>query len=154
LSSRRRIVLLLTSLAMLLVCASAALVWRWNAPLLVRRRLELLTGRRVTVGAVGLTWRLQLALRDIEIAGAPPFDSQSFAHIDRAIVGLRGAAGLLSPSGILVDGIDIDYLATAEGDNLRGTALARTSPSATSVRRDKAALPGITIRNGRLRGAP
>ena len=152
-SSRRRIVLLLTSLAMLLVCASAALVWRWNAPLLVRRRLELLTGRRVTVGAVGLTWRLQLALRDIEIAGAPPFDSQSFAHIDRAIVGLRGAAGLLSPSGILVDGIDIDYLATAEGDNLRGTALARTSPSATSVRRDKAALPGITIRNGRLRGS-
>jgi hypothetical protein len=153
LSVRRRIALLCGLLGTLLVGASAVLAWQWKTPSMVRQRLEQAIGRRVRVGSVGLTWRLQLALRDIEIAGAPPFDSRGFVRIDRAFVRLGGAAGLLSPSDVLIDGVDIDYLATAAGDNLRGLATSRTPSSATPGRGDRSAFPAITVRNGRLRGS-
>jgi hypothetical protein len=151
--SRRRIAILVLLLATLLGLASVALVWQWKAPPLVQRRLEQALGRRVTVASVGLTWRFEIVARDIDIAGAPPFDSKAVARIDRAIVRLRGPGGLLSPSEVLVDGMEIDYLASAEGDNLRGLSVARRSAAAAAPRSEKAALPRISVRNGRLRGS-
>lgn len=119
---------------------------------MVQRRLEQVTSRRVRVGAVGLTWRGQIVLGDVDIAGAAPFESRTFVHIDRAVVGLRGPAGVLAPSQVVVDGMDIDYLATADGDNLRGVSMARKPPSATTVRPEKAAFPTLTVHHARLRG--
>lgn len=152
-SSRRRIAVVFALLPALLLLACAALVWQWKVPSLVQRRLEQATGRRVRVGSVGLTWRLRVIARDIEIAGAPPFESRNFARIDRAVVVLGGPTGALSPSEVLVDGMDIDYLATVEGDNLRGLASSRKSTPSRGLRTEKVELPRITVRNGRLRGS-
>jgi hypothetical protein len=135
---------------LLLVCA--ALLWYWRVPALVQRRLEQATSKKVRVGAVGLTWRGQIVLRDIDIAGAPPFDSKSVVHIDRAVVGLRGPAGWLAPSDVVVDGMDIDYLATSDGDNLRGIGGLRRSPSTGAARSQRAELPRLTVHHARLRG--
>lgn len=151
--SRRRFAILFTSLATLLGLACMALVWQWKAPPLLQRRLQQALARRVTVGSVGLTWRFEIVVRDVDIAGAPPFDSKTFARVDRAIVRLRGASGLLSPSEVVVDGVDIDYRATPEGDNLRGLASSRKSAATASPRTDKASLPRISVRHGRLRGS-
>jgi hypothetical protein len=139
-------------MAGLLVLVCAAVAWYWRLPTLVQRRLEQATSRRVRVGSVGLTWRGQIALGDVEIAGAPPFESRTFAHIDRAVVGLRGPAGLLAPSQVVVDGMDIDYLATSEGDNLRGPGIARKSSSTAAARPEKTSLPTLTVHHARLRG--
>jgi hypothetical protein len=151
--SRRRIALLLALLALVAAYAVVLLVWRWKAPSMVRERLEIVTGRRVTVGAVGLDWHLDLVARDIVVAGAPPFDSQSLARIDRATIRLRGARGLLGPSEILVDGADIDYLATLEGDNLRGLAVSRKGVRPPPARFEGGTMPRMTVRNARLRGS-
>jgi hypothetical protein len=151
--SRRRIALLFALLALPVTCVSALLVWQWKVPSLVQKRLEMVTGRRVTVGTVGLDWHLDLVVRDVVVAGTPPFDSQPLAHVDRATVHLHGPRGFLSPSAVLVDGLDIDFLATGEGDNLRGTAASPRSTSPASPRPRASAMPKITVRNGRLRGS-
>jgi hypothetical protein len=153
LSSRRRLALLFVLLALVLACASAVSVWQWKVPSLVRQRLEAATGRRVTVGAVGLDWNLNLVLHRVSVAGAPPFDSQPAARVSRATIRLHGARGFLSPSEVSVDGLDIDLIATAEGDNLRGAPTPRTSTGSAGVRADRFAFPRITVRNARLRGS-
>lgn len=140
-------------MAGLLVLLCAAVAWYWKVPSLVQRRLERATSRRVSVGAVGLTWRGQIVLRNVEIAGAPPFDSQNLVHVDRAVVSLRGPSGLLSPSDVVVEGMDIDYLATADGDNLRGVKATRQAPSVRAAPSEKLALPSLTVHKARLRGA-
>lgn len=151
LPTRRRLATLLLALVALLVVA-AGLVWRWKVPALVRHKLELATGRRVTLASVGLTWRLQVVVEDVQVMGAPPYERQAAARLDRVVVHLHGPRGLLSPSQILVDGADLDYRATAEGDNLRGPAAARTREG-SGVRNGKAELPRITLRNARLHGS-
>lgn len=140
-------------MAGLLVLVCAAVAWYWKVPSLVQRRLEHATSRRVSVGAVGLTWRGQIVLRNVEVAGAPPFDSKNLVHIDRAVVSLRGPSGLLSPSDVVVEGMDIDYLATPDGDNLRGVKAARKAPSVRAATSEKLALPSLTVHKARLRGA-
>jgi hypothetical protein len=139
-------------MAALIACVGSVAVWNWKAPSTVARRLEKILGRRVSVRSVGVTWRLQVVARDIEIAGAPPFESQSVVHVDRAVLSLRGSAGVFSPSAIFIDGADIDYLATANGDNVRGVAAERGRTRSGSQRQDKTGLPNVTLRHGRLRG--
>ncbi len=150
---RRRTLGLFALLALLLVASATALVWQWKAPAAIRARLESLTGHRVTVGAVHLDWHLDLVVRDVVIFGSPPFDSQNLARIDRMTVHLRDSKKLLNPSEIVVDGVDIGYLATADGDNLRGPTASRKSALAASGRADRADMPRIVVRNARLRGS-
>lgn len=152
LSSRRRL-LLFAFVAGLLLLVCAALTWCWRAPVFVQRRLQQATSRRVRVGSIGIGWPGRIVLRDVEIAGASPFDSKSLVHIDRAVVSLRGPAGVLTPSEVVVEGMDIDYLATTEGDNLRGLNAPRRSTSPTPTRPEKAPWPRITVHNARFRGA-
>jgi hypothetical protein len=151
--SRRVIAVLSTLFALLAACGLIRLAWQLKAPSMVRKRLELLTGRHVSVGSVGLTWRMALVARDVVIAGAPPFDSQTLARIDRATVRLGGPRGFLSPSEITLDGVDIDYLATAEGDNLRGLAAWKKSSARGMLRSEVTVMPAIVLHNGRLRGS-
>lgn len=120
-SSRRRLLALLL-LTFLLGLGCVSLVWRWKAPAYVERRLERITGHRTTVGAVSLTLGLDLVAHDVRVAGAPPFDSQILARAGRVVVQLQGPGGFWTPSGITIEGLDIEYLGTAAGDNLRGVA--------------------------------
>jgi hypothetical protein len=115
--------------------------------------LELVTGHRASLAGVSLNHRLEIVVRDVRIGGAPPFESQTLARADRVVVRLRGPGGFWSPSEILIDGLDIEYLGTAAGDNLRVShppALGGTSASSSAGPK---AMPRIIARNVRLRGS-
>ncbi len=134
-------------------CASAALLWQWKAPAIVRRRLEQLTGHGASIGGVGLNHRLEIVLRDVRIAGTPPFDSQTLARAEQVVVRLHGPGGLFSPAEIVIDGLDIEYLGTATGDNLRvpGQPIRRGPTAARST--GAGAIPKIVAGNVHLRGS-
>jgi hypothetical protein len=135
------------------VCASVVGLWQWKAPGMVRRRLEQITGHRVTLAGVSINPRLEIVVHDVRIAGAPPFEAQTLAQANRVVVRLRGPGGFWSPSEVIIDGLDIDYLGTGAGDNLRtpnpptGTAMPATKNAVAG------ALPRIVARNVRLRGS-
>jgi len=101
---------------------------------MVERRFERITGHRATIGSVSLTLRLDLVAHDVRIAGAPPFESQTLARADRVTLRLGGPGGFWSPSEIAIDGLDIEYLGTSAGDNLRGVRgrKKRGDPAVTS----------------------
>ena len=152
-SGRRRLTFIFTFLALSLVCGTAALLWQWKAPAFVRRRLEQLTGHRVTIGGVSLTHRLEIVARDVRIAGAPPFESQTLARADRVIVHVRGPGGFWSPSEVVIDGLDIEYLGTAAGDNLRVASPPTKRETPASKNSGPSAIPKVIARNVRLRGS-
>jgi hypothetical protein len=122
-------------------------------PGIVRRRLELVTGHRASIAGVSLNHRLEIVIRDVRLAGAPPFESQTLARADKVVVRLRGPGGFWSPSEVTIDGLDIEYLGTSAGDNLRAPSL----PAKTGVPVNKNAgpnsVPRVTARNVRLRGS-
>ena len=153
-SSRRRFQVILAFLALSLVCAAFVGLWQWKAPGVVRRRLEQLTGHRATLAGVSLNHRLELVVRDVRIAGAPPFEAQTLARADRVVVRLRGPGGFWSPSEVIIDGLDIDYLGTAAGDNLRTPKLTNgTSAIPATKKTSSSALPRIVARSVRLRAS-
>jgi hypothetical protein len=152
LSSRRHLTILF-ALLIILGLGCVGLLWRWKVPAMVERRLERLTGHHATVGSVTLTHRFELLVHDVRIAGAPPFDSQILARADMVLVRLRGPSGFFSPSQVLIEGLDIEYLGTAAGDNLRGL-VGSGKPSAPALARQRpASAPRIEARDARVRGS-
>jgi hypothetical protein len=111
----------------------------------VERAISRATGHRVTVGRAALTGRGVVA-RDITVFGTQPFAGEPIAHADRLEVHLGGPHGLLSPSEVVLDGLDIDYLRAGAIDNL---ALVRVRSSAAGA---AGAGVRIVVRSGRLRG--
>ena len=150
-SSRRRLSILL-ALTLLLGLGCVALLWQWKAPAFVERRLERITGHRTTIGSVSFTHRFELVAHDVRVAGAPPFESQTLARVERVVMRLRGPGGFWTPSEIVIDGLDIEYLGSSTGDNLRGlSGLTKRGPaSANGVR---PLPPPIRAINARLRGS-
>jgi hypothetical protein len=150
-ATRRRLIALL-ALALLFGLGSLRLLWQWKVPRLVEQRLDRITGHRTSVGAVTLTPRLELIAYDVRIAGAPPFESQALARADQVVVRLRGPGGFWSPSEILIDGFDVDYLGTAMGDNLRGLSGSGRRGFTGSVSSLPGQAPWLRASHGRLRG--
>jgi len=128
-------------------------VWKWKASDKVRLRLEQVTGHRVSVAGVSINHRLEIVIHDMAIAGSPPFDSQILARAEQVVVRLRGPGGFWSPSEIRIDGLDIDYLGTSMGDNLRATPPAAPKASAANKSSRTNALPSIVAHNVRVRGS-
>jgi hypothetical protein len=153
LSARRRFILALVFLALAFVCGAIAMVWQWKAPTLVRRQVEQLTGHRATIGGVGLNRRFEIVVRDVRVVGTPPFDSQPLARADQIVVRLRGPGGFWSPSEVVIDGLDVDYLGTSAGDNLRVPSLPARKGLAANVGASPSAIPTVVARNVRLRGS-
>ena len=152
-SSRRRLIVILVALTLSLACAAGVGLWKWKAPGIVRRRLEQLTGHRATLAGVSLNHRLEIVVRDVRIAGAPPFEAQTLARADEVVVRLRGPGGFWSPSEVIFDGLDIAYLGTAAGDNLRAPGVFPGKASTASKNAGTGALPRIVAHNVRLRGS-
>jgi hypothetical protein len=153
LSSRRRLIVILVALTLSLACAAGVGLWQWKAPGIVRRRLEQLTGHRATLAGVSLNHRLEIVVRDVRIAGAPPFEAQTLARADEGRGRLRGPGGFWSPSEVIIDGLDIAYLGTAAGDNLRAPGVFPGKASTASKNAGTGALPRIVAHNVRLRGS-
>ena len=149
--SRRRLIVVLLVLA--LACAGVATLWRWKAPGIVRRRLEQAIGHRATIGGVSLNHRLEVVVSDVRIAGAPPFESQTLARADRIVVRLRGPGGFFSPSAVVIDGLDIEYLGTAAGDNLHVPSLPAKTGTSTNKSAGPNAFPTVIARHVRIRGS-
>jgi hypothetical protein len=112
-----------------------------------------MTGHRTSVGALSITPRFELVAYDVRIAGAPPFESQNLARADRVVVKLRGPGGFFSPSEILIEGLDIEYLGTTDGDNLRGLAGQHKRPVAPTSKASPSRSPWLRVRDARLRGS-
>jgi hypothetical protein len=151
LAFRRRLTIWF-ALVLFLALAGAAAFWRWKASTIIAQRIERLTGHRTTIASLSLNHRLELVARDVRIAGSPPFDSQTLARAAEVVISLRGPAGFWSPSAIAIDGLDIEYLGTTAGDNLRGLASPATKPGPLASNAGSAKPPRITARNARLRG--
>ncbi len=150
----RRLTLLFVLVALSLGCATAVLLWQWKVPGLVRRRLEEITRHRVTIGGVSLNHRLEIVARDVRVSGTPPFESQILARAERVIVHLGGSGGLWSPSEVVLDGLDLEYLATAVGDNLHApNPRATRAPLPTMGNSAPAGIPSIVARNVHLHGS-
>ena len=152
LPTRRRTIALL-ALAALFGLGGLRLLWQWKVPAFVEQRLDRITGHRTTVGSVSFTHRLELVAYDVRIAGAPPFESQTLARAEEVVMRLRGPGGFWTPSEIVIDGLDLEYLATAAGDNLRGLTGAPRRAGAMGAAAVPARPPRILATNARLRGS-
>jgi Transglycosylase len=111
----------------------------------VQTRLEEATGHRVLVATAALVPG-GVAARNITVFGAPPFEAEPLAHIDRLEVRLGGRRGWFSPAAVRIDGLDLDYLRAGSIDNV-ANARPRVSggdAAGAGVR--------ITVASGRLRG--
>jgi hypothetical protein len=150
--ARRRTAILVSALAISVACGALAVVWRWKAPSYVRQRLEQLTGHRVAVGSVSLSYRLEIVAHDVRIAGAPPFQGQTLARAERALVRLGGPGGFWTPSEIVVEGLDVEYLATGSGDNVRSAGDTAGRGPTVARAKERARLTRVVIRNARLHG--
>jgi hypothetical protein len=137
---------ILGGLAGVLVLAAAALAISARMASSVEGALTRATGHRVTVARAALTGRGVVA-RDITVFGAPPFAAQPMARVDRLEVHLGGPHGLLSPSEVVIDGLDIDYMRAGTTDNVglgRGrSGLGGGAGAGVGVR--------ILVRSGRVR---
>jgi hypothetical protein len=124
--------------------AALFLLASWRLEAAVAAQLGQASGHRVLVGSASLAGAGVVA-RDVTVFGAPPFEREPLAHIDRLEVRLRGPRGALSPSAVLLDGLDLSYLRAAAVDNVWGLRAKRgDGGGAAGVR--------IVVRSGRLRG--
>jgi hypothetical protein len=153
LSRRHRFTVAVVLSALIFVCGTGVILWWWKAPSLVLRQVERLTGHRATLGGLSLTHRLDLVAYDVRIAGAPPFESQTLAHADRVTVRLGGQGGLFTASEIVIDGLEVEYLGTDAGDNLRIPATAAQRLARTQAGSDQPWLPRIVVRAAQLHGS-
>jgi len=153
LTSRRRLILLII-LALLVGLGGLRLLWQWKVPGLVEQRLERLTGHRASVSSVSVTHRLELVAHDLRIAGAAPFEAQTLARAERAVIRLGGPGGFWTPSEVRIDGVELEYLGTPAGDNVRGLAQAsRPAKGGAGKSARGAASPHLRVRNARLRAS-
>lgn len=129
--------------------ATIVAVWLWHAQktnwfvsYLARR-----TGHRVEAADVSIDGR-SIVARDVQLYGAPPFDGEPALRIERLEVQFGGGnVGRWTPSEIIADGVDVEYLSAGGTDNLRGAR--RSGIGASEKRR---AWPTFRVRRGRLRG--
>jgi hypothetical protein len=129
----------------LVALAAVAVVVRGQLASTLENRIARATGHRVTVGAAAFAAG-GVAARDIVIFGAPPFDAEPLVQIDRIRVRLGGPRGLLSPSLVVVEGLDVTYLRAGSVDNVgAGAARPRGGSPATAGMR-------VQVLGGRLRG--
>ena len=152
-SSRQRLKLVLACLLLILAWGAASLLWQWKAPAIVQRRLEQWTGHHVSVGSVTINHRFEIVVRDVRIAGAPPFEAQTLAWANSVAVRLGGPAGFWTPSEVRVDGLDVEYFGSGSGDNVgapSGAGKVPTSPGPKALGR---ATPRLLLRHVRLRGS-
>jgi hypothetical protein len=127
--------------------ALGAVIVRAQLASLLEARLGRITGHRVVVGGAAFAAG-GFAARDITIYGAPPFDAEPLAQIDRLHVRLGGARGPLSPRAVIVDGVEVSYLRAGAVDNVNlGAARTRVGGNGGT------AGVQVTVRGGRLRAA-
>jgi hypothetical protein len=143
------------ALAVLLLIPVALGVWKAKVTPWVQARLEATLGHKVRVGRLGLGGLRVLVAHDVEVLGAPPFDSEPLARAAQVSVRLGGPGrGFWEPSAVTVDGLDVEYLSTGSADNLRGRPSSKPAKAVTS---DTPATrkPGLelTIRRARVHGA-
>jgi hypothetical protein len=112
----------------------------------VEAELSRVSGHRVAIGSASVGIR-SLAARDVRIFGAPPFDKEPLARIERLKVRLGGAGGFFSPAEVTAEGVEVEYLSTGDVDNVGRRASGSGSGSRSVGRR-----PHIRVRDGRLRG--
>jgi hypothetical protein len=127
-----------------IVLAGGAALTRLRLTASVEARLTRATGHRVSVGSTSLRGARVVA-RDVQVFGAPPFAGDTLARIERIEVRLGGPRGLLSPSEVVVDGLDIEYLGAGPVNNLG-------SLHGSDGRPGGGAGPHLVVRSGRLRG--
>jgi hypothetical protein len=108
----------------------------------IEARIERATGHRASVGGASLRGRTVVAT-DVIVFGAPPFQSEPLARIERLEVRLGGPRGFWSPADLLADGVDVEYLGTGSIDNVgrRSGGGGGGGPA-----------PRLRVRRGRARG--
>jgi hypothetical protein len=160
---RIRFALAIVLATLFFACALGGSLWHWKAPAYFVRRLQQATGHRVTLGAVSFNRHFELVAHDVGILGSPPFEDQLLAHANRVVVRLHGQGGFWSPSEVIVEGLDVDYVATAAGDNLRvpprrqdQAAISPAAMAGTISGTRPGTMPGptprIIVRDAHLRG--
>lgn len=149
---RRKATILVATLALATVFCIGVALWQWKAPSYVRRRLERLTGHHVLVDGVSLNHRLEVVASDVRVFGSPPFQQQLLARANSVRVKLRGPDGFWSPSEVVVDGLDVQYLATPSGDNMRPAPDSTGRGPWTSRLGTPVQVPRILVHNGRAHG--
>jgi hypothetical protein len=130
-------------------------LWKDKVMPWVQARLEATLGHKVRVGRLGLGGFRVLVARDVEVLGSPPFDSEPLARADQVTVRLGGPdRGFWDPSGVTIDGLDLEYLSTGTADNLRGKASSNPpkAPAAGMQVPRKSGLE-LLIRKARVHGA-
>jgi hypothetical protein len=109
----------------------------------IESRILRTTGHRASVGSASLRGRTVVA-KDVIVFGAPPFDAEPLARIERLEVRLGGARGFWSPSDLLAEGVEVEYLGTGSIDNVGRAGGGGGGSSGPS--------PRLRVRRGRLRG--
>jgi hypothetical protein len=142
--SRRRVRWAILAGAVLAVLGVVVLLGRARLIAGVESRIQRTTGHRASVGSASLRGRTVIA-HDVIVFGAPPFDAEPLARIERLEVKLGGPRGFWSPADLLVEGVEVEYLGTGTVDNVgRAPAGATSGPGGP--------MPRLRVRHGRLRG--
>ncbi len=149
---RRTIWFIATLVSGLLLCAGLVLLRAKMLPRLAQR-LEQVTGHRVVIGGIGIAGLRTLSLRDVRVFGAPPFDREPLARIERLDVRLGGPGrGAWDASAVTLDGVDVEFLSTGTSDNWRGrpgATVASAGPAVTSPPRPSLT---VSVRRARVHG--
>jgi hypothetical protein len=127
----------------LLVLGALLVVGRVRLIAAIESRIQRATGHRASVGSASLRGRTVVA-RDVIVFGAPPFDAEPLARIDRLEVRLGGGRGFWSPSDLLAEGVELEYLGTGTVDNV-GRSVGSGGGSGGPA-------PRLRVRRGQLRG--
>jgi hypothetical protein len=142
--SRRRVRWAALVAAAVAVLSMALLLGRAHLISALEGRIQRTTGHRASVGSASLRGRTVVA-REVIVFGAPPFDAEPLARIERLEVRLGGARGFWSPADLLIEGVEVEYLGTGTVDNVgrmpAGSGNGAGGPS-----------PRLRVRHGRLRG--
>jgi hypothetical protein len=128
-----------------------ALIWRFYAPTLLAKRLSQKLGHQVTVESLSLGWGFSLSAMNVRVDGAPPFEKETLAVIDRLSIRLQGAEGWFTPSEVIIDGLNLVYLGTPHRNNLFAPSPPQKKSASLSSARARA-LPRIHVRSGRVMG--
>jgi hypothetical protein len=134
----------IASLVALACLALAAVLWGGLLHPWMTRVVSRALGRPVALGKVSLRFGAVVA-RDVRVFGAPPFESEPFAYVDRMTVRFRPATPW-TIRRIEVDGADVSYLGAERLENVRSPS----APHIGSARETFA--PEIVVRDARLRG--
>jgi hypothetical protein len=130
-------------LAGVVVLLALGVVLRLRLGAVCQARLTRATGHRVLVSGTALGAG-GVVLTGLQVFGAPPFDADPLARIDRVQVRLGGGRGLFSPSEVLIDGLELEYLSAGSLNNVGAPKGGGSSGGPGG--------PRIVVRSGRLRG--